>query len=204
MNPHTDDSSKNFVLIRHAESLQNKCWNESKQWSYRRYDKEFVDCDLSENGYEQTLLAREAVKNLKVKIVYVSPLRRALLTAREVFKNHPSNPKFIVVPILREKLAAACDVPSDIEKLMKEFPDYDFSLVLKETKNKFLWCLDSFEDEDFTEELRAEIQQKGIEGDMDKIQDYLLDRLAAIEPASLESEEELISRCFRSKRYLIE
>eukprot|EP00330_Aristerostoma_sp_ATCC50986_P010169 CAMPEP_0114587280 /NCGR_PEP_ID=MMETSP0125-20121206/10280_1 /TAXON_ID=485358 ORGANISM="Aristerostoma sp., Strain ATCC 50986" /NCGR_SAMPLE_ID=MMETSP0125 /ASSEMBLY_ACC=CAM_ASM_000245 /LENGTH=150 /DNA_ID=CAMNT_0001783113 /DNA_START=57 /DNA_END=509 /DNA_ORIENTATION=- len=149
MIPHPNDSSKNFVFIRHAESLQNKCWHESKQWSYRRFDKAFVDCDLSEDGYDQTEDTREIVKNLNVKIVYVSPLRRALITSREVFKNHASKPKFVVVPILREKMAAACDVPSDINLLMKEFPDYDFSLLTKGCKNKLLWIFESFNDQEY-------------------------------------------------------
>ena len=37
-------------------------------------------------------------EKLDIKYVYISPLRRAIETAYYLFKDHPNNPKFIILP----------------------------------------------------------------------------------------------------------
>lgn len=139
-----EPSNKRFVLIRHAQSLQNQAWEASSNWNDVQFQKQYLDCDLSKLGYEQTTEAREIANKINIKIVYVSPLKRTLITAREVFKDHPSKPKFVVVPLLREKITATCDIPGDIHVLLKDFPEFDFSLLTEKAHNKLLWVLDSF------------------------------------------------------------
>jgi broad specificity phosphatase PhoE len=46
----------------------------------------------------------------KIDIVFVSPLRRALETCWEIFKDHPSKPQIIVDPLFKEILESSCDV----------------------------------------------------------------------------------------------
>jgi len=45
-----------------------------------------------------------------------------------MFKDHPSKPKILVVPWMREHLHSTCDVPSNIEDLKTRFNEFDFSL----------------------------------------------------------------------------
>jgi hypothetical protein len=52
-------------------------------------------------------------------------MRRTLETAHNLFKNHPDFEKinFIILPELREKMKAVCDIPQDTAKVMEEFKD---------------------------------------------------------------------------------
>lgn len=67
-------------------------------------------------------------------IVLVSPLRRALMTATELFlhSDHDGNdpPMFLAIEALREKRTGmACDERSSVAELRAEFPHVDFSDV---------------------------------------------------------------------------
>ena len=60
---------------------------------------------------------------LNAKYVLVSPLRRAMQTCVEMFKDHPKvkSIKFIVVPLVREVLHTVCDVPCCVHELQRTF-----------------------------------------------------------------------------------
>jgi broad specificity phosphatase PhoE len=61
------------------------------------------------------------------EIVLVSPLRRALMTATELFHYTHNGPRFVALEILREKRTGlACDERSSVEDLMKQFPHVEF------------------------------------------------------------------------------
>ena len=74
------------------------------------------------------------------KVVFTSPMRRAIETTVHMFKNHPnkSSIKFIVLPILREAFHTSCDLSIDVFELMKMYGDpekvqgikFDFSRLL--------------------------------------------------------------------------
>ena len=74
---------------------------------------EFQDSSITQLGITECEAAAEIAKTLKVEIVLVSPMVRALETAYHVFKNHPNfnNIEFIVVPKLKEWLGAVVDIP---------------------------------------------------------------------------------------------
>ena len=86
----------------------------------------------------------------------MSPMKRALQTAFEVFKVHPNfqKIKFIVVPDLKEHLHCTCDIPGQIMPLIDEFkdqfPNFDCSFLDKVEGDKNLWFLDTLDkvDED--------------------------------------------------------
>ena len=46
----------------------------------------------------------EIISNYDIDYVFCSPMRRCLITTYNLFKNHPANPKIIVLPFLREEL----------------------------------------------------------------------------------------------------
>jgi hypothetical protein len=68
-------------------------------------------------------------------MILVSPMRRALMTAWLLFKDHKdfSRLKFVVHPLLRENTHTSCDIPDDIDTIRKEFsykiPQLDFHLM---------------------------------------------------------------------------
>jgi hypothetical protein len=55
--------------------------------------------------------------------IFVSPLRRSMETAHEMFKDHPNfeNIQFIIHPMLRENIMTAGDIPGNIGEIIDEF-----------------------------------------------------------------------------------
>lgn len=102
------------------------------------------DCKLSEKGLAECENLQEIANALNVHTVFVSPMRRTLLTAYHVFKNHPNfdSIKFIVCPLMREKLKSTCDVPCTTKDLMEEFErkfrNFDTSLIVQSKEAKEL------------------------------------------------------------------
>lgn len=110
-------------------------------WLDIQFSKNVMDCNLSEKGIEQCLEASKHAEKIDFKEVWVSPLRRTLDTAYHIFKSHPNfaQIKFIVEPLIREKIMIGSDIPSFNSKQM----------ILKEYKDLFpnldLSKLDGFE-----------------------------------------------------------
>jgi len=71
----------------------------------------------------------------EVSTVFVSPLRRTLETAYNVFKSHPNFNKiqFYADPSIREGLGYSCDIANPIDKTLSEwsqvFPNFNTQLV---------------------------------------------------------------------------
>merc|ERR1740130_1983674 len=109
-----EDFNKNkFILVRHALSMYNfksKVTKEDKGMEAYRNEvadsKDLIDPDLHEIGVIQSEIHQSIVEQINVKIVFVSPIQRALQTTIHMFKNHPSKDKikFKVLPIVREIL----------------------------------------------------------------------------------------------------
>jgi len=69
--------------------------------------------------------------------IYVSPLRRTLITCMKIFDAYDPKPKFTAIPEIIEKQSKISSAGSDVEKLQKEFPLVDFSLLLEYPKPHF-------------------------------------------------------------------
>ncbi len=67
-------------------------------------------------------------------------MRRALETCRQIFRDHPSKPRVLVLPIFREMLLSSCDIGVRIEESIRDFPEYDFSFLDNISVPK-LWVL---------------------------------------------------------------
>lgn len=87
---------------------------------------EMRDTTLTTNGYEQCKKAEAAVAQIKVHTIFVSPMRSALQTVYEVFKNHPLYKRINVVlmPKLKEQTCTCNDIPRNIEELVDQYNDY--------------------------------------------------------------------------------
>lgn len=80
-----------LYFIRHAQSFFNQDADEklretmgekyskkSPEFLALKFDKKYLDCGLTEKGRDQCLKARKNVLDLDIKLILVSPMRRAL------------------------------------------------------------------------------------------------------------------------------
>jgi len=203
------DKKSTILLIRHAQSNYNiwemEAMKKGLEYLDYNYRSDMIDCGLSEEGKLQAKKSSKLVEGEKVKFVFTSPLRRALQTTQLMFKSAKNKPKIIVLPILRERLEAACDVPDNIEDLMVEFPDYDFSLF-KNFENKKLWVLETLEEGILKKLSLVDDYKEYAKSGEKKItfSEYLLKRMKAIYPKILESTSNLKRRVEMTKKILQE
>ena len=99
-----------IFVIRHAQSMYNAAKNDKNLLKIRDSDKSFIDACLSEKGEIQCKENKMHLPNLK--LIIVSPLRRALQTAYLLFKDHPNfkDIEVIMDPNIRESFGCACDI----------------------------------------------------------------------------------------------
>jgi broad specificity phosphatase PhoE len=134
-----------IILVRHAESFFNleiknleNLKNEIDQHEYFklknriRFDHGLIDCEITQKGIEQCRIAGKCLKDYKIKYIFVSPLKRCLMTLENILKisNH-SNSDVIVHPLIFEKIEDSCDVLKDINLNMKSHEMYDWSMFRK-------------------------------------------------------------------------
>jgi broad specificity phosphatase PhoE len=142
---------KVVYFIRHAEACHNikereavervkqQGCDEAAQEAARKLvlqRESLRDAPLSESGHKQAKIESKRIHVLHQvcsdkypcpKIVLVSPLRRALMTATDLFLEASNGPKFIGLEIIREKRTGfAADERSSVEVLENEFPHVDF------------------------------------------------------------------------------
>ena len=138
-------------LIRHGYSRFNQVKDANKldpKIPYDKFSKDLIDAPLDEKGIDQCIQAQKEVNLKNIKIVFVSPLQRALETSLHMFSKHPNlgKIKFIVQPLLREVLNNANDIPNHTLKRLREKYEklekfsYDFSSGVY-TKNLYTYTL---------------------------------------------------------------
>jgi broad specificity phosphatase PhoE len=121
-------------LIRHGESAHNEYSN--NHIDQAKVDPYFWDSGLSVLGEQQCrdLNSRIQQRNLVPDIVFVSPLTRAILTAKLAFSHLPDI-KYIAHPLLTERIENACDIGTPATLLKSQwssYPTVDFSLLDQE------------------------------------------------------------------------
>ena len=113
-------------------------------------DATLIDPTLAEFGFDQTLHGAKATSKINVHTVFVSPLRRALTTAHNLFCQHPNfeNINFVVEPLMRERIHTTCDIPGPLNVLLKEFkekiPQLNTSAFDRYDKQE-LWYIEDLE-----------------------------------------------------------
>jgi len=211
-----------LLLIRHAESKYNKLVSDTeKSMNLTSDDKRLIlftkcikdpdllDCEISQNGCEQIShsLAVNTDSLRNVKLVLVSPMTRALTTAKLMF-----NPlvqcgqeiKFLVVPHLREVLESQCDIVLSCQDKLAKYPNFDFSLILEEEKKYgFEWFIHSKLDQYTKQLMLKKVQAKENLTDIEKsfaLIDFLQEHL----PEFMESHHEVLHRTIVFKTWLKE
>eukprot|EP00029_Vermamoeba_vermiformis_P008045 TRINITY_DN3658_c0_g1_i1.p1 TRINITY_DN3658_c0_g1~~TRINITY_DN3658_c0_g1_i1.p1 ORF type:complete len:766 (-),score=97.21 TRINITY_DN3658_c0_g1_i1:114-2102(-) len=125
---------KNVFLVRHAESIANRWYGYKKPIS-------ILDPRISEAGEKSLSQLREAtapsIQNMKIDLIFVSPLTRALQTCLGIFEQAAlaQNIPIIIDERISEHLADISDIGRPKSALMKEFLCPQF----KWDKLKELW-----------------------------------------------------------------
>jgi broad specificity phosphatase PhoE len=193
------------TLIRHAQSQYNlaqqkameaKGPDNKEECPLVRYDGKLIDCELTEEGIEQCKKASELFAKDEIALIFTSPLIRTLMTTTLIFGGHPSKPKTVILPFLKEQVYDAGDLPSDIENVKKRFPDYDFS-VFSGYKQPNLWFLDEIGSNPHTETMRTRLPD-GYHGPT------LCDYIKEITPTLIEPADSLIKRTEKAKEFIRE
>lgn len=124
---------KTVHFIRHAEATSNKAAeglvSGSKERNDAYDDPAWFDARLSAEGLKQCAKLRESTEFLSYQLVLVSPLTRALHTAK---LGLPDNPKIPVIALnaARERVGThPCDSRRPVADVQTEFPNVDFSDV---------------------------------------------------------------------------
>ena len=145
------DLKSNILLLRHGESrfnLENNKLNEIRDKTIYELTKKSVkfseklfDCDLTELGAKQSRNSAHLLRNINIKYIFVSPLRRALNTClyfldeMEIIKKDQINynkPKIMVHPIIYERFEDNGDYfLTDFNHKKLKYSSYDWSLFDK-------------------------------------------------------------------------
>jgi broad specificity phosphatase PhoE len=113
-------SRQKILCIRHGQSAYNAAFEETG------IDPILPDARLTPKGEAQVLAARETMRDVPIDLVITSPLTRALQTTMGIFAGHPSNPRFIVEALHRERAESSCDIGRAPALLLAEYPTMDF------------------------------------------------------------------------------
>lgn len=108
---------------------------------------EMIDCPLTELGREQCRAQRVHASSLSPEVIIVSPLCRAVETARITFGGFRGRIPFIAHNGCREELGLlTCNKRKTVSESILDHPDVDFSLVAKSgNEEDDLWIPDTRE-----------------------------------------------------------
>ena len=117
--------SKNVYCIRHGIAEHNM--NYFKYGSSTFYDPQFIDTSLVQEGFNQAKQLGETWKDIDtIELVIVSPLKRTLQTACEIFK-HKQVPMIALEYIREFPLGKhTCNKRSSKDMLVTKYPHINF------------------------------------------------------------------------------
>lgn len=110
-----------MILVRHGQSE----WNAA--YSVTRIDPQIPDPPLTAAGRQQALEAGDALADLAVERLLVSPYLRTLQTA-EIIAGRLGVP-LTIEPLAREQAAFSCDVGTPRSQLAARWPHVSFDHV---------------------------------------------------------------------------
>ena len=217
--PDTDLAKATYILIRHAYSEYNYRAQEvetahgedSAEMTALKGDPSMYDPGLHAIGRLQAESNQEQVNKINFKVVFVSPMQRALQTCIHLFKSHPNKKaiKFVVLPIAREVLETSNDIALDIDVIVQKYSkdqplceglhfDFSMNMLLGQPKLWQIFTLANLQKQrDLVMDLRAneagELNHKEV----------ILERLRAHEPR-YENHKDLYARAKVIKQFMRE
>ena len=122
--------NKTLYCIRHGEALHNELYKIKGSQVF--YNKDYIDTVLTPKGETQSLdLGKYWLNKNEIELVIVSPLKRTLQTAYNIFKD--TDIPIISLEFTREYPMGlhTCNKRSNLEELKILYPTIDFSNMLE-------------------------------------------------------------------------
>ena len=206
------EAPSQVLIQRHAKSISNLAYekiadhSDFDQVAKWIWDPDLRDARLWKEGVDQWVKARKLVNKMKIHSVIVSPLRRTLETAYQVYWTHPDfdRIKFVVWPLIRESLNTSSDVPSDIDEILSEFkdllPNLDCSMF-DHYGDKSLYFI-----EDMQSDVRDKIKSQLVKREDDSLGwnvfNLFVKESKNVFPARLESKWNVYDRSVKAKKFI--
>ncbi|KRX09965.1 hypothetical protein PPERSA_08366 [Pseudocohnilembus persalinus] len=170
-----------------------------------KFDPLYYDAGITQKGFQQTERARESCQDKNIKLVIVSPFKRALQTCYEIFKEHKNKPVIVVDPLFREMLLSSCDIGSLVLESKKEFDEFNFDF-LQNYENPLLWVVYELSDENAKNDLLQQIKSQCKDEEEFQTQGHikLLEIMKNKYPIQLEQQRDTNERSLRQKQRLRE
>ncbi len=164
LNPQSQNTIR-LLVIRHAESIANLGKKnllthgplEGKALEDFRFTESNIDPLLTALGEQQCKQINEKKfhgKHMKVKYVFLSPMRRTVQTGTKILDGYPTPLQYFALPEIVECLTGLSDVGYLSRDFIKNYPFIDTSRVAMDDP---LWFLQVYEDifpEKYGEKLR--------------------------------------------------
>lgn len=132
--------AKALYLVRHGEGNHNEAERRlgSKQWEeVEAKDAKYMDAALNSVGHEQckalsVAVDEAALVGFEVDVILVSPLTRAIETAKHGLGSFWGKVPVIAVEMTRECFGKnTCDMRKPVAQLKLEFPEVNFDLFME-------------------------------------------------------------------------
>mmetsp|Transcript_17600 Transcript_17600/g.38520 ORF Transcript_17600/g.38520 Transcript_17600/m.38520 type:complete len:354 (-) Transcript_17600:36-1097(-) len=150
-----DPSARMVYLVRHGEGIHNVAERElgSERWeTVEALSDKYFDAPLNNVGIDQCVDLNKAVVNamqdgMKVDVIIVSPLTRAIETAKYGFASIWGKVPVFAVEMARERFGKnKCDKRKPITQLKSEFPEVNFDLFMESEQDS--WFTTKREDDE--------------------------------------------------------
>lgn len=207
------NNGSQVILLRHANSQYNFEYDKlterdftDEDYKSLRIRKDLRDAPLSELGIQQCMNAQAMANKLKPKYVIVSPLRRALETAYYTFNTHPNfdSIQFILLPVLKEGLDTACDIPYNIldtiEEFKMKFKNFDTSELKKYIDASHFFFTDI--NQDFSKDILSAKIQDSSDPMGSNAFELTLESINQNYPERLESTKNILLRIETAKKFV--
>jgi broad specificity phosphatase PhoE len=111
------DTSQKILFIRHGQTICNS----DKNYNTRKFNPDYIDSHLSENGKKQCLKLQSILEKFNIEAIYVSPLYRSLETVKYMVENLNYKGEIIVHPLITECPNFIDDFIFDINQTKEDF-----------------------------------------------------------------------------------
>ena len=122
--------AKVIHFVRHAQATSNAAFEVEGRSAYA--DEKHVDAKLTEKGIDQSTalqgVVESEIQDGSIQLVVVSPLTRAIETARIGFRSTIGKAPWIALECVRERAGHhPCDRRSTVTELKGRYPEIDWS-----------------------------------------------------------------------------
>ena len=207
-----------IYLLRHARTDYNENWLKFKKkylidekeehfCNILRYipDENLIDNSITKSGEEKTLQNRkEQIEKIKkITTIIISPLSRAMETARLFFDTENNNKiKSLIHPGLRANFESQYDIPLNFITNKEKFKEYDYSLISQlYEKYGFNWFIHDLGNNYKKNLLLDFLKKKKFDNNLEKSKE-IIKFIRKLAPEYMEEPIDVTHRIFNFKKWL--